>query len=203
MILTRAVAIVDQRVERERQRGESAERRVGIVLVVVGVLAASLGILGERLVGRDSTALNFLSASLIVMSGAFVAKALYYSLRSLDVKQPNRLTHELAETIQLETLFLALRTEIAWKRWEIDESIDFNTQKLFWLARSQRNAIGAIFSFLALGFALTFQTLLPNVATILVGASVEVVGVFLLIGLDLLAERRSFWYWKTDSNSPG
>jgi hypothetical protein len=193
-VLERAANIVDRCSDRERERGESADRRVGIVLVVDGVLAGALSLLGQTLASTGTQGLNFLTVVLLGVAGGFIAKALFFSLRSIEVRKPRRLTHDLAEEMQHDEILEAIRTEIAWKRWEIEVSVPFNTRKLFWLSRSQRNTIAAMMTILVLSMVLMFQPLLPVWAVTPAGSVVEFVGVFLLIGLDQLRERKSFWY---------
>jgi hypothetical protein len=193
--MRRALDIVREMGEREVSRGISAERRAAVVLVILGILAGFVALMAESVVAGNAIQFDIMVGSLFAIVIGFLAKATYYALRVNGISQSNVLTHDLTETIQSETELQSLRTEVAWRRWEIEQQIPGNTHKLFWLSRSQRSATAALFSLLGLVVVVLLQDRMSAMAIAICGWAALIMGVALVMFLDPVLEERGFWSW--------
>lgn len=194
-VLKQALQVVNERAMLERERGATAERRAGTVTVAIGVLAGFVVLAADQVAGTQADALNLMSGTAFAIVLVFLGKATFYVLKTLDLAKPYGLDHRLAEEIQTEDRLEALRLEIGWRRWEIEEMIPPNTQRLFWLSRALRNTSAAMLTLLVLGLILVFQGQLPDVAIAWGGSVLLLAGFVGAFGLDVYAEAAGFWDW--------
>lgn len=192
-VLRRALAIVEERAQLERDRGMSAERRSGTVMVGIGVLAGFAILTADRMT-TEMGSLTLLTGAILSVCLILLAKAVWYVLRTLELRQPLGLKHTLAASVQAEDIQTSLRTEIAWKQWEIDEMVPANTERLFWLARSSRNTSAALLGLLLLGMALAVQPHMSSWTIRCAGAIVLVIGLVGAAAIDPVAEEGR-WSW--------
>lgn len=181
-VLRECLRVVDERAALVRERGKNTEARAGTTLTFLGVVGAALALLAGSL-PESSPGLGVLILGALAIG--FLSKASYYGLRAIGTQHAKIVQHHLASSMLKDSVAEALKVEIAWKRWEIDQIERPITTRLFYLQRSQRNATMAV-------LCLTLA-----VAAVKVGSVTQwmVFGaiVVLLLGIDWLIERRGIW----------
>lgn len=143
---------LDDRIESERLRGESAERRASILLGVVGAISAFMVFLAGDILGNDNRPHVFL-VIIYTASALWLARSIWYSMKSLRSQSRYRLTIESIFNIQNASDIDALKNIIAGKYWEHEHCVQPNTERLFYIQRAQRSIV------VVAGFLLCFGAL--------------------------------------------
>lgn len=144
---------LDDRVESERLRGESAERRASILLGVVGAISAFMVFLANDILGNGNKPHVFL-VIIYTASALWLARSVWYSMKSLRSQNRYRLTIESIFGFQSGSDIEALKKIIAGKYWEHEQSVQPNTERLFYIQRAQRSIV------VVAGFLLCFGALI-------------------------------------------
>ena len=98
-ILKKSLMIIDEHLEKERQRGETAEKRANILITFIGIGAAVVLALISNFV-NPVFSMVYLIVSLFLITIIFLVKSIIYTLRIIKVQQKKRLTPDLINDIQ-------------------------------------------------------------------------------------------------------
>jgi len=156
-ILNRSISFVDDRLNLLRERTKLAEARATTMMVVGGILAGFLVHFGNT-IDKLEIADSILVIALFLAAILLNIKTIYYSIRTLWVVQVYELNADLVFDLQEKSEQDALKEELTGKIWEYWMMIHIPTKKLFWLNRSQRNAVAAIITYSMLGMILFLKT---------------------------------------------
>lgn len=187
-VLEQSLRFVIQRATKEAERGKAAEARATAMLAILGILAGFIVPSVESTATIDgSERWALLTVFLTVL--AFLVKGLFNAIRVLSVSRQYRVDAETVYDFQTMSHAQALQEEIACVLWEHAKAIRPNSEKLFWLQRSQRAAGIAVIWFMVFGVALYLANeelvLLPPFVSI----SIATLGVLAFFTVDLIAER--------------
>jgi len=179
----------------EIERGKGAETRAAAILVLRGILAGLIVPFAETLQTVCEAGRWFLYVILAAYL-LFLLKGLYYAVRILGITKQVRITPDTVCDFQDATLQDVLRDDIAATVWAYEQAKKPNTKKLYWLSRSQRNAVIAIFLYVLFGVSvLIFREGLvtPSPPAMYSLAAVAAVA---WVFLDRPAEAERFGVWR-------
>jgi hypothetical protein len=193
-ILKKSLMIIDEHLEKERQRGETAEKRANILITFIGIGAAVVLALSSNF-ANPVFSMVYLIVSLFLITIIFLVKSIIYTLRIIKVQQKKRLTPDLINDIQNLDIKAALSYEIKWKIWEYNQRIPVNTQKLFWVARAHRNFIFSIITALVLSLILFLDQHISIQSWWFDGIQISfgIFGLAFVLLIDYIFEKYSFW----------
>lgn len=179
----------------ELERGKVAETRATVMLGILGVIATLVVPSAGDL--TTSTELKDQQWFLLVCFVAcllFLAKALAYAIRTISISKRYRLEPTMVYDQQNGSRIEALQTEISGILWEYGKSVQYNSSKLFWLQRCQRNSFVAILVLVLFGFV-RLEVLTQFIDLwICISAVIGSLFVGLFVFLDVLAEKfGSIW----------
>ncbi len=191
--LRHSLLLVSKCLEGEIERGKAAETRATAILAGLVIFAGFTVPLVDTVKSANSVNFPFFCLTSIAFL-LFLVKGIYYSIKTLGVVLRPRLEPDIIYEFHSSTFEDCLRNHISEIIWVYKKSIQPNTNKLFWLDRSQRNCIIAIslyVVFVAEFFFLPekFLTILPSYTIYILSAVV----LFVFIFGDKLLER-SFWH---------
>ncbi len=148
---------LDERLEKERQRGESAERRANMILGVVGAVTAFMVFLSENVLNKLNDEVAILGNVFYAASAIWLARAVWYSMRAIRSQSRYRVSAESVFEFQSGSIVVALQKMLAAKYWEHKHSVQPNTERLFFVQRAQRALVVVIGLILTLGFLLVIE----------------------------------------------
>jgi hypothetical protein len=193
-ILQKSLETINEHLEKERRREETAERRANMLITFIGIGATIILALSKNFI-NSSFSINILVKVVFGTTLIFLTKSIFYTLKVFSVKQINRLTPELINDIQDLDLKEALAYEIKWKIWEYNQMIPVNTEKLFWVSRAIRNFILAIISALLLSSIIFIDRFITIESCWLITIQIclGIIIVLYSILVDYIFEKFSFW----------
>lgn len=153
-VLRQSLDFVRQCHSHELERGKVAETRATVMLGILGVIATLVVPSAGDLTA--STELSHQQWFLLVCFVAcllFLAKALVYAIRTISISKRYRLTPTMVYDQQNGSRIESLQAEISGVLWEYGKSVQYNSSKLFWLQRCQRNSFVAIMILVLFGLA--------------------------------------------------
>ena len=147
---------LDQRIEKERLRGESAEKRANIILTASGAASAFLVFFFDKLPDVTSRS-NFIITFIYAASALWLARSVWYSIKSIHMQSRYLVQADSIFDFQGHTKREALKLIISSKLWELQYSIKPNSDRLFYVQRAQRALIVFIGWLLIEGLALSIK----------------------------------------------
>lgn len=134
---------VDRCYEMERLRGESAERRADIILCAVGAISAFLVLIAGVVwdVAGGSYPLAMIISLFLVL---WLSRAIWYSLKTICAQSRWRIKVEAVFEFEGKTVSEVKRKVIAGKIWEHQLSVQPNSERHFYVQRSQRSMLVSI-----------------------------------------------------------
>ena len=174
----------------ENERGKAAETRATVMLGILGVIATLVIPGAENLPANSKLGdASWLLLACYVSCLLFLAKALFYAIRTIGISKKYRLEPQMVFGLQDADQIEALRSEIAGIVWEYDQSIESNSGRLFWLHRCQRSTCIAIVILILFGF-LSMEMLRHSIVlSAYLSIGLGVLSVVALLFLDHVAER--------------
>ena len=145
-VLRQFLEFVHRCLRQENERGKVAETRATVMLGILGAIT-TLAITGaENLLANSKLgdAGWLLLASCYASCLLFLAKALFYAIRTISISKKYRLEPQMIFDLQDTSQAGALQSEISGIVWEYERSIESNSGRLFLLHRCQRNSYVAI-----------------------------------------------------------
>ena len=148
---------LDKRIERERLRAESAEKRASILLGIVGAASALLVFLSKNILSTSDSHINLI-ITFYIASVLWLFRTIWYSLKSIRTQNRYCIDLESIFEFQQKTKINALKAIISAKLWEYKQSVRPNTERLFYIQRAQRALVVFIGLLLMLGFIIIIDT---------------------------------------------
>jgi len=183
---------LDQRIEKERLRGEAAERRASIILAASGAASAFLGLFFNKLPEVTDLNNSFITV-LYSASALWLFRALWYSIKSIHMQSRKSVLADTIFEFQENSKVDAIKTIIACKIWELNHSIYPNTERLFYVQRAQRAFIVFIGLIFLEGVALPLKAILVSAyfKCLATGLILPII-LFFFFG-DKFIEKRGIW----------
>ena len=192
--LRHSLLLASKCLEEEIERGKGAETRATAILAGLVIFAGFTVPLVDKVKLASNVAFPFFCLTFIAFL-LFLVKGIYYSIKTLGVALRPRLEPDIAYEFHSFTFEDCLRNHISGIIWVYKESIQSNTNKLFWLDRSQRNCIIAISLYVVFVAELFFlpQEFLIILPSYTIYVLIAVVFFVFIFG-DKLLERFSIWH---------
>ena len=194
-ILRQSLEFARRCLERENERGKAAETRATVMLGALGVVISLVLPLASKVTPRNGPDEEnwFLFVSFLSCL-AFLLRALFYAVRIIGISKRYRVEPTIIYDLQALSPTDGLKEEIAAVMWEYHQTIQPNTDKLFWLHRCQRNSFVSLILLVFFGMGLIavdrkwFEWW--QCASFVVG----ILAPTLFMGLDYVMERKgSIW----------
>lgn len=183
---------VNERTDLERMRGESAERRANIILSTLGASSAFLVFVASSLLG-DPDEVGWLVIMLYSAAALWVSRSVWYCIKSIRTQSRYRVTEESIFEVQEKTEIEAAKDLLSGKVWELQQSVQPNTERLFYVQRAQRSLVIFVGILLMIGFSVNVHSYYPielNPCSLIF--VVALIVLFWLFGDDLI-ERNGMW----------
>lgn len=183
---------LDQRIDKERLRGESAENRANIILTASGAASAFLVFFIDKLPDVTNSS-NALTTLIYAASALWLAKSVWYSIKSIHMQSRMSVTADSIFEFQEHDKIAARKLIISSKLWELQHSVQPNTERLFYVQRAQRALIVFIGLLLLEGLTLSIKDLIQ------IAQNQCAIGVFTLLAIffffigDKFIEKRGIW----------
>jgi hypothetical protein len=183
---------VDERADQERMRGESAERRANIILSTLGASSAFLVFIASNLLDKPDK-VGDLVIILYAASALWISRSVWYCIKSIRAQSRYRITVESVFEVQGESEIEAIKVLLSGKIWELQRSIQPNTERLFYVQRAQRALIVFVGILLLLGVLVVFRDyiIIPPNSCILF--NILIFGVIFWFYGDYFFEKRGIW----------
>ncbi len=140
---------INERAELERRRGDSAERRANIILSTLGASSAFLVFIASNILnGREGRGVILF---MYIYSVLWVSRSVWYCVKSIRTQSRYRLTEESIFAIQDKSEIDAMKDLLSGKIWELQRSIQPNTERMFYAQRAQRAFVVFVGILLLLG----------------------------------------------------
>jgi len=149
-VVRKCQEFVDERASLERMRGESAERRANIILSTLGASSAFLVFTASNLLG-DPEKVGWIAIILYAAAALWVSRSVWYCIKSIRTQSRYRLTEESVFEVQDKNEIDAIKGLLSGKIWELQCSVQPNTERLFYVQRAQRALIVFVGILLLLG----------------------------------------------------
>lgn len=187
---------LDQRIEKERLRGDAAERRANIILSIVGAASAILIFLAQKLppptIKEPST---ILSSLIYATSAIWLARAIWYSSKAIKTQSNMMLLAESIYEFQANDESVALKEILTGKLWELQRAVPPNTERLFYVQRAQR-ALTIFMGWLFFnGGILLLSEKLSLYIVYIIGCLGAFAAFFLFFFGDKIIEKKGIWKW--------
>lgn len=191
-IIQKCQEFIDEKAGLERLRGESAERRANIILSTLGALSAFLVFMASNLLG-DPNKVGWLVIILYSASALWVFRSVWYCIKSISAQSRYRVTEESIFEVQDKSEIDAAKELLSGKIWELQCSIQPNTERLFYIQRAQRALIVFVGILLLLGVVVMIRNYLSIQPSSCVLWLVSAIGlIFWFLG-DYLIEKSGIW----------
>jgi len=183
---------IDRCYEMERLRGESAERRAHIILGAVGAISAFLVLIAGfvlDIAGGSYSLAMVISLSLVL----WLARAIWYSMKTICAQSRERISVQTIFEFEGKTVSEVKRKVIAGKIWEHQRLVQPNSERHFYVQRSQRSMLVSIVLLLVLSLMIFLKGLFViNLEGYGVFVSI-VVNVYFWLTLDRFIEESGIW----------
>lgn len=183
---------VNERADLERLRGESAERRANIILSTLGASSAFLVFVASNFLG-DPEKVGWLVIILYAASALWVSRSVWYCIKSIRTQSRYRVTEKSIFEVQEKTEIEAAKDLLSGKIWELQQSVQPNTERLFYVQRAQRALVIFVGILLMIGFSVNVHSYYPiELAPCAVLLIVAVIFLFWIFG-DRIIEKNGIW----------
>jgi hypothetical protein len=182
---------IDERSDLERLRGEAAERRANIILSTLGASSAFLVFIASIFLGKQFA--GWPITILYTGSVLWLARSVWYCIKSIHTQNRFRLTDGVVFEVQGKSKIDTLKIILSGKIWELQRSIQPNTERLFYVQRAQRALIVSVGIMLILGGLVISRDLFSLQFNPYVLTTISVIGaVFWFFG-DYFIEKAGIW----------
>lgn len=183
---------LNQKLEMERLRGESAEKRANIILGTVGASSAFLVFLaGVDLDTKGETA-SF-AIIIYIASILWLTRAIWYSIKSIRTQNRYHVTEDSVFEFQEKSQIDTIKEIIAGKIWEYKYSVQPNTERLFYVQRAQRALVVFIGLLLLLGVVIISENKIKLEYVNCLKFAISFSAVIFWIFGDWLIEKKGIW----------
>lgn len=191
-VVRKCQEFVDERASLERMRGESAERRANIILSTLGASSAFLVFMASNLLG-DPEKVGWIAIILYAAAALWVSRSVWYCIKSIRTQSRYRLTEESVFEVQDKNEIDAIKDLLSGKIWELQCSVQPNTERLFYVQRAQRALIVFVGILLLLGVVVVVRNYLNIQPSPCVLFLVSALGVIFLFFGDYFIEKSGIW----------
>lgn len=189
-VLKLCEVFINSKLESEHLRGESAERRANILIGTMGAASAFLVFLAKN---SFSTKTGELITLIYCLAALWLARSLWYSMRSIRTQSRYKITSDIVFEVQEKPEIEALRTILASKVWELEKTIQPNTERLFYVQRGQRALITFVGLILLLGLVSSFKKYLEFGHDSCLALFIACMAILFWAFGDRLLEKTSIW----------
>jgi hypothetical protein len=182
---------VDERISQERMRGDAAERRANIILGTLGASTAFMIFIASVLLEKRDG--NSLVVLLYAAAALWVSRSVWYCIKTIRPQSRNRIDVKSLFNFQGKSEIDALKDIVSGKIWELQQSIQPNTERLFYAQRAQRALIIFVGILLLLGMAIMSQgyfTFHLRTCVLVIGSAIAVACLFFA---DYFIEKSGIW----------
>jgi hypothetical protein len=169
---------VDERASLERMRGDAAERRANIILSTLGASSAFLVFIASTLLSKQNNT-EWLIIFLYAASAMWVSRSVWYCIKSIRTQSRYGLKEECVYEVQEKSELDAIKELLSGKIWELQHTIQPNTERLFYVQRAQRAFIVFIGILLFLGVVAVSRLSIPIQSNYCIVFILSIVGVVL------------------------
>jgi hypothetical protein len=191
-VIRKCQEFVDERAHLERMRGESAERRANIILSTLGASSAFLVFMASDLLG-DPVRVGWLVIILYAASALWISRSVWYCIKSIRTQSRYRVTEESIFEVQNKKEIDVIKDLLSGKIWELQHSIQPNTERLFYVQRAQRALIVFVGILLLLGVVVVTRNYLSIQPSSCVLFFISAFGVFFWFFGDYFFEKSGIW----------
>lgn len=191
-VVQKCQEFIDDRAELERMRGESAERRANIILSTLGASSAFLVFMASNLLGDPDKA-EWLVIILYAASALWISRSVWYCIKSIRTQSRYRVTEESIFEVQDKSEIDAAKDFLSGKIWELQRSVQPNSERLFYVQRAQRALIVFVGSLLLLGVVVISRNFLSFHPSSCVLFFVSAFGVVFWVFGDYFIEKSGIW----------
>lgn len=191
-VVRKCQEFVDERASLERIRGESAERRANIILSTLGASSAFLVFMASNLLG-DPEKVGWIAIILYAAAALWVSRSVWYCIKSIRTQSRYRLTEESVFEVQDKNEIDAIKDLLSGKIWELQCSVQPNTERLFYVQRAQRALIVFVGILLLLGVVVIVRNYLSIQPGPCVLFFVSAFGVIFWFFGDYFIEKSGIW----------
>lgn len=191
-VVRKCQEFVDERASLERMRGESAERRANIILSTLGASSAFLVFMASNLLG-DPEKVEWIAIILYASAALWVSRSVWYCIKSIRTQSRYRLTEESVFEVQDKNEIDAIKDLLSGKIWELQCSVQPNTERLFYVQRAQRALIVFVGILLLLGVEVIVRNYLSTQPGPCVLFFVSALGVIFWFFGDYFIEKSGIW----------
>lgn len=191
-VVRKCQEFVDERASLERIRGESAERRANIILSTLGASSAFLVFMASNLLG-DPEKVGWIAIILYAAAALWVSRSVWYCIKSIRTQSRYRLTEESVFKVQDKNEIDAIKDLLSGKIWELQCSVQPNTERLFYVQRAQRALIVFVGILLLLGVVVIVRNYLSIQPGPCVLFFVSALGVTFWFFGDYFIEKSGMW----------
>ncbi|MBL1376948.1 hypothetical protein [Zobellella iuensis] len=191
-VVRKCQEFVDERASLERIRGESAERRANIILSTLGASSAFLVFMASNLLG-DPEKVGWIAIILYAAAALWVSRSVWYCIKSIRTQSRYRLTEESVFEVQDKNEIDAIKDFLSGKIWELQCSVQPNTERLFYVQRAQRALIVFVGILLLLGVVVIVRNYLSIQPGPCVLFFVSALGVIFWFFGDYFIEKSGIW----------
>lgn len=183
---------IDERAVSERMRGESAERRANIILSTLGASSAVLVFIASNLI-KDQQQAGWLILLMYASAVLWVCRSVWYCIKSIRTQSRYRVTEATVFEVQDRSEVDTIKEFLSGRIWEIQHSIQPNTERLFYVQRAQRALIIFIVILLFLGGILVAKDYLSIHLPIWILVMLSLAILLFWIFGDAVIEKRGIW----------
>ena len=191
-VVLKCQEFVDERASLERMRGESAERRANIILSTLGASSAFLVFMASNFLGNPDK-VGRLVIILYAASALWVSRSVWYCIKSIRTQSRYRVTEESVFDVQDKEELDAAKDLLSGKIWELQCTVQPNTERLFYVQRAQRAFIVFVGILLLLGVVVAIRNYLSIQPSPCVLFFVSLLGVTFWFFGDYLIEKSGIW----------
>ncbi|MDZ4058322.1 MAG: hypothetical protein U1D69_15425, partial [Polynucleobacter sp.] len=191
-VVRKCQEFVDERAGLERMRGESAERRANIILSTLGASSAFLVFMASNLLD-DPEKVGWLAIILYAAAALWVSRSVWYCIKSIRTQSRYRLTEESVFEVQDKNEIDAIKDLLSGKIWELQCSVQPNTERLFYVQRAQRALIVFVGILLLLGVVVVVGNYLSIQPSPCVLFFVSALGAIFWFFGDYFIEKSGIW----------
>jgi membrane-associated HD superfamily phosphohydrolase len=186
-------SFIDDRLEKENARGESAERRANMVLGTVGAGTILMVFWSKMIIVDDADSAGGGVMLFYTICSLLLVKAIWYAVKSSTVQSryqiPPENIFELSELSELQ----GLKFIISSKYYECFHAIQPNSDRLFYVQRAQRALISFFVGALLLGGASSLNIKLSDPMNIAINSVMAVFSLIWFLRGDWCVERVGIW----------
>ena len=182
---------LDEKIEQERLRGELALRRANIILSTVSAFSAFLVFIAANILDKPaqiSSLVILLYAALVL----WISRSVWYCLKGIRTQSRYRIEAESIFYVQDKTEFEVLKELLSGKMWELQRSIQPNTERLFFIQRAQRSLVTFVALLIILGVVVMCQNYFCEADSFIVFLLSLILISFWLFG-DWIIEKLGIW----------